>query len=233
MNKTEIVAWLKANRNERGIENWNKLGAANRGLESYGLGLTQLRKLAKQVGRDHALSQELWKSDVYDLKTIALLIDEPKLMTQEAAEEQVDQLHAGLLSHVFSSCDAALAKTSFAAELAQRWVQSSDSIRKSCGYGLVYELSKSKKKSAPDEAYFLGHVERIAASIKAEPGPVQGSMGAALMGIGKRSPALNRAALKVARAIGPIDFAAEGSSCEPFDVVKHLTSDYLKAKFGK
>ena len=57
-------------------------------------------------------------------------------------------------------------------------------------------------------------------------------MGAALMGIGKRSAALNRAALKVALAVGPIEFSNASGDCEPFDVAKHLTSDRLKEKLG-
>jgi len=57
-------------------------------------------------------------------------------------------------------------------------------------------------------------------------------MGGALMGIGKRSAKLNAAALKVARQIGPIEFETESGDCEPFDVVKHLTSDYIRNKLG-
>jgi len=55
-------------------------------------------------------------------------------------------------------------------------------------------------------------------------------MGAALMGIGKRSAALNEAALRVARDVGPIEFTSASGECEPFDVVKHLTTDRLKEK---
>jgi hypothetical protein len=58
------------------------------------------------------------------------------------------------------------------------------------------------------------------------------AMGAALMGIGKRSAVLNQAALKVARTVGPIEFTSASGACEPFDVVKHLTAQRLKEKLG-
>ncbi len=58
------------------------------------------------------------------------------------------------------------------------------------------------------------------------------AMGTALMGIGKRGAVLNEAALKVARAVGPIEFTSAGGACEPFDVVKHLTTDRLREKLG-
>ena len=63
MKKTEVLALLRANKNERGIQNWKKLGPKKAKLKSFGIGLTQLRKLAKQIGRDHQLAQKLWDSD--------------------------------------------------------------------------------------------------------------------------------------------------------------------------
>ena len=44
-----------------------------------------------------------------------------------------------------------------------------------------------------------------------------------------RTKKLNKEALKVARAIGPI---THSESCDPFDVAKHLTSDYATQKLG-
>ena len=56
-------------------------------------------------------------------------------------------------------------------------------------------------------------------------------MGGALMSIGKRNKKLNAAAIKVARAIGPIHFNDGDRKCEPMNVLKHLTSD-LRNKLG-
>jgi hypothetical protein len=105
-------------------------------------------------------------------------------------------------------------------------------VRRACGYGLLYEASKFSGRKAPDEAYFLAHVERIARTIATEPPSVRLSMGTALMGIGKRSAVLNAAALKVARDTGPIEFPSVSGTCEPFDVEKHLTTDRLREKLG-
>lgn len=232
MNKTEVMALLEANRNAEGIRKWEAKNSKTDKLKSFGIGLTVQRKLAKQIGRDHSLALELWESDLYDARIISLLIDDPKKITREQAEAQVDNLQQGYLEHVFSSCGAPLAKTPFVVELASDWAKSTDSRRRCCGYGLLYELSKSKKKSAPGEAFFLKYIERIRKSYEGETMPVKGSMGGALLGIGKRTVKLNSAALKVARHIGPIEFETESGNCEPLDVVKHLTSDYIKNKLG-
>jgi 3-methyladenine DNA glycosylase AlkD len=232
MNKTQVMALLKENRNERGMQHWTKREAPKNNLKSFGIGLTQLRKLAKQVGRDHKLAQQLWKSNVYDAKVIGLLIDDPKQLTREQAETQVEQLEGGMLAHVFASCDATLAKSEFAFELAHEWMDSEDEIRRRCGYGLLYELSKKNPKGM-DDAYLLDRIAHIQNTIDDESMWVRMAMGGALMGIGKRNKKLNKAAVRAAKAIGPIEYdSADGSRCEAMDVTKHLTSDHLKKKLG-
>jgi 3-methyladenine DNA glycosylase AlkD len=230
MTKSEILDYLKENQDARGIEHW-KGHEEKSGLKSYGIGLTKLRKFAKTIGKDPKLAGRLWQSNVYEMKIIALLIDDPNSITVEQAEAQVEQLQGGYLAHVFSSCDATLAKAPFVVELADKWIKSNDPVRRRCGYGLLYEISKSKKKSAPDEDYFLDHIARIEETYPKQSITVLMSMAGALMGTGKRSKKLNAAALKVARKIGPIDFDPDGR-CDPMDVSKHLTSDYIKDKLG-
>jgi 3-methyladenine DNA glycosylase AlkD len=233
MSVAEVLALLDAERDERGMRNWEKLGSGTAGMRSYGIGLTRLRKLARRIGRNRELAQALWKTDVYEARVLALLVDDPARITRDQAEKQVEELAGGMLTHVFASCDATLAKTSFVVELADQWVRSDDPIRRDCGYGLLYETSKLSGKKAPSEEFFLAHVERIADTIATESEKVRLSMGAALMGIGKRSAALNEAALKVARKAGPIAFTSASGECEPFDVVKHLTTDRLKEKLRR
>ncbi len=231
MDTGEVIDLLEANKNERGVQNWKKLNS-HASLESFGIGLTVLRKLSKKIGRDHLLAQQLWKSDIYDAKIIALLIDDPKQITREQVELQVENMNHGYLAHVFSSCDATLAKTPFVVELLTDWINSNNSMRKGCGYGLLYEVSKSKKKDAPDDAFFLKRINQIHNAFDGEKNIIQLAMGGALVGIGKRNYILNAAALKVAKRMGPIPVESGISKCEPFDVVKHLTSDYLKKKLG-
>ncbi len=226
------MALLKAHCNDRGVKNWDKLGAETQGLKSFGIGLTQLRKLAKQVGRDHKLAPELWKTDNHDARIVGLLIDEPKKLTREQAEEQVEGVDIGSLSHVFSSCGATLPKAPFAFDLVRDWIKSNHELRRRCGYGLLYELSKDRRNKELTDEFFLGCIKRIRDAIETEENWVKVSMGGALIGIGKRNKLLNEAAIKAAREIGPVNYSDGDTSCEPLDVLKHLTSDYLKKKLG-
>jgi hypothetical protein len=231
MNKSAILEYLRANQDARGIAHWKLHKEKSGGLKSFGFGLTRLRKFSKTVGKDPELARQLWQTKVYEMKIIALLIDDPKSMTIEQAEQQVEQLQGGYLAHVFCSCDATLAKAPFVVELADKWIKSKGLVRRGCGYGLLYEISRNKKKSAPGEEYFLAHIAYIEKTYSKQSTKTLLSMGSALMGVGKRSKKLNAAALKVAKKIGPIDFDPDGR-CEPFDVTKHLTSNYIKKKLG-
>lgn len=232
MTAAEVMDLLEQNKNERGIANWEKHREKSGNLKSFGIGLTQLRKLAKTIGRDHKLAKELWRSKVYDAKLLSLMIDDPKQLKRSQAEKQVEQLEAGYLSHVFSSCDATLAKTPFAFELACDWMENEDPARRRCGYALIYELSKKKPKGMDDD-FLLDLIEQIKFSIHEEDMWVRESMNTALMGIGKRNKTLHQAALKAAKAIGPVDIDyGDDNSCEPLDVAKHLQSPALKKKLG-
>ena len=132
-----------------------------------------------------------------------------------------------MLAHVFDSYDSTLAKTPFAFELACDWMESKDDMRRRYAYSLIYELSK-KNVNGMDDAWFVAYIDHIRDTIHGEEMWVRKSMK-----IGKRNRKLNKTAIRAAKAIGPVDIGyGDDNSCRPLDVLKHLTSDYLKKKLG-
>ena len=99
---------------------------------------------------------------------------------------------------------------------------------------MVYSTNyqKNKRNKALTDEYFLQCIEDINDKIfKLEETPTMRlAMGSALMGIGKRNKVLNKRAIEVAEAVGPIDFNEDGGKCDPFDVLKHLTNESLQKK---
>jgi 3-methyladenine DNA glycosylase AlkD len=229
MTFAEVVALLEKSKQERGIERWKKLTGGNAG-KSFGLGLTQLRKIAKAIGRDHDLAQELWTSDLYDAKVIALLIDDPKRMTRAQAEKQVAQLGYWMLAHVYCSCDAAAAKTPFAREMAVEWIEGEDKTKRRCGYLLLAEMSKSKKNPELTDALYAKYIDRIAKTIRKEENFVKDAMNAFIFGVGQRNAALHEKAVAAAKAYWPIEVDYGDNSCEPVDVLKHLLGPHIMKK---
>ena len=88
MTKTEVLDLLKENRDARGEANWQAVGDRTGGLTSFGIGLTKLRAIAKQVGCDHHLALTLWNERNHDAKIIGLLIDDPKELTRDQVENR-------------------------------------------------------------------------------------------------------------------------------------------------
>ena len=221
MTEAQVLSLLEKNKNARGIEHWKRLTGGKKG-KSFGIGLTQLRKLAKQVGKDHDLAMKLWKSDVYDARTIAMLIDDPKKMTRAQVEKQVVGL-SWMMAHVFCSCDATLTKTPFVRELAVEWAASKEDVRRRCGYLLIAELAKDRKDPTITDAFFEPYIARIQKTIRKEENFVKDAMNGVIFAAGQRSAALNKKAIAAAKAYWPIEVDYGDNSCLALDVLKHLT----------
>jgi hypothetical protein len=66
--QTEVLDLLRENRDARGETNWKEMGDRTGGLTGFGIGLTKLRAIAKQVGRDHDLALKLWNERNHDAR---------------------------------------------------------------------------------------------------------------------------------------------------------------------
>ena len=228
MTKDDVLKTLENNKNERGMTNWEKSDPSKGKWTSFGIGLTQLKGIAKKIGKSHELALELWQVPVFECKTLATIIDDPKQMTIEQAEMMVDDLNFWILAHSF--CSGAIVKAPFMKEIAEKWMVSKDKRRRSCGYRLLYQLAQKYKKI--DDSYFERYLPVIKNNLQSEENFVKDAMNNSLMAIGLRNANLNNQALSIAKKIGKVDVDYGDNSCEAIDVVKHLTSDRVKEKFN-
>lgn len=228
MTQKEVFNLLEENKNERGIANWKQIQETERSkMDSYGIGLTQLKKIAKQIGRNHDLSLELWDTNVYDAKIMATLIDEPKKVTREQVEKQVADINYWMMSH--SYCGSLLCKTKFAKELSDEWRTDKDATKRRCAYLLLYH-NKGNKNSTDD--YLEDILRTIEKDLPTEENFVKDAMNNALWAIGQLNAKLHKQALAIAQKIGKVEVDYGANSCEAVDVVKHLSSDRIKKKLG-
>lgn len=60
-------------------------GAARFGITTsapiLGVRMNDVKAIAKRIGRNHALAQQLWSSGIYDARMLACLVDEPDKVT--------------------------------------------------------------------------------------------------------------------------------------------------------
>lgn len=55
----------------------------------YGVSVPHLRAIAVEIGKNHALAQELWASGIHEAKILVSVIDEPEKVTETQMEEWV------------------------------------------------------------------------------------------------------------------------------------------------
>ena len=80
MKYENILKKLKALSNPQAVE-----GMARYGINpenTYGVSIPILRKIAKEIGRDHSLAQQLWDSGIHEGRILASMIDEPNQVTK-------------------------------------------------------------------------------------------------------------------------------------------------------
>jgi len=229
MIKDEVIKLLEKNKNPRGIANWEKLGTATNGLRSFGLGMTQLKKLAKQIGKDHKLALELWQMPCWDTKILATIIDNPKEITRQQVDVQVKEAKHWMMSYSFTS--NLMSRVPFVKEKAVEWAASNDDTVRRCGYALIYEIANDDKTLG--DSFFEPYLEKIEKHLQKEENFVKDAMNSALFAIGKRNKKLNKKALEIAKKIGKVEVDYGDNSCQAIDVVKHLTGDYVKKKIAK
>lgn len=225
--KRDIINYLNENKDERGIKHWENAGVE--GMSSVGIGVTKLKAFAKKVGKNHELALELWNEPIFESKTLATLIDNPKVITRQQINQQVQDLNFWMLSHAY--CNYLLPKYPAINNLAEEWIESENELEKRCGFQLYYQIAKNNKKLPED--YFLPIIDMIERDLQEQENFVKDAMNNALWSIGMRSKALNARCIKAANSIGKVNVDYGQNSCEAINVTAHLTADRIQKKFQK
>jgi len=171
-----------------GIETGGALG---------GIGLPRLRALAKRIGKDHQLAEELWRSQIHEARILAAMVDDPGAVTEMQMEAWAAEFDSWDI--VDGVCSSLFDKTPFAWAKALEWSSREEEFVKRAGFTMMAALAVHDKK-AMDEAFLtlLPIVEREAGDPR---NFVRKAVNWALRQIGKRNPALNAAAIACAERI--------------------------------
>ncbi|HJS30159.1 MAG TPA: DNA alkylation repair protein [Anaerolineales bacterium] len=177
---------------------------AIRGQEVLGVKIPILRKMAKEIGRDHQLAQALWETGVHEVRLLAGFIDDPKEVGEAQMEAWVldfdswdvcDQVVGGLFD-----------KTDLAFHKAHEWSRRDEEFVKRAGFVMMASLAVHDKK-ALDEV-FLEFLPVIVRESIDERNFVKKAVNWALRQIGKRNPRLRRSAIETAEQIRMLDSKA-------------------------
>lgn len=178
----------------------DRAGMARHGIkvdDAYGVSVTVLRRLAKDLGHDHELALELWRTGNHEARLLAAFVDEPDKVDVRQMESWAADFDS------WDVCDEVTTdlfdRTPFAWTQAVAWAGRPAEFVKRAGFALMAGLAVHDK-AAGDEAFveLLELVEREAFD---ERNFVKKAVNWALRNIGKRSLELNREALACARRL--------------------------------
>ena len=87
MNVRAVVKELRSLSNPKNIEEMARVGIKSTGL--LGVSAPVIRKLAKKIGKDHRLAQELWSTGIHEARILAAFVDVPAEVTPAQMERWV------------------------------------------------------------------------------------------------------------------------------------------------
>ncbi len=191
----EILARFKELRNPRNIAGMARFGIDTE--KCFGVPIPVLRGMAKEIGRDQALSLELWSTGVHEARLLAGFIGDPARVT----ERQMDRWAKDFNS--WDICDQVCSNlfdpTPFAHAKAMEWSRREEEFVRRAGYVMMAALAVHDKKSADER--FLPFLARIREGADDDRNFVRKAVNWALRQIGKRNVALRARAVKTAEAI--------------------------------
>lgn len=161
---------------------------------AYGVSTPAMRKIAREIGREHRLACELWKSGVREGRILAAMIADPELTTPAMMNRWARQIDSWDICD--GCCIDLFRKTPFAWEKAVEWSASQAEFVKRAGFALMATLAVHDKQ-APDRN-FLKLLARIEREAWDDRNFVKKAVNWALRQIGKRNPRLRKAAMKSA-----------------------------------
>ena len=205
----------------------NVAGMARYGINpqgTLGVSIPTLRGMARQIGRDHALAQELWASGIHEARILAAFISDPKQVTMDQMESWVRDFDS------WDVCDQVCAnlfdRTPHAWQMAARWSQQEPEFVRWAGFALMAALAWHARDAS--DGRFEAFFPLIYQDATDERNFVRKAVNWALRQIGKRSPALNEKAIRLAQEIGRLD--SKAARWISADALRELTSPKLQER---
>ena len=191
---------------------------------ALGVRAPDLRRIAKGVGKDHALALALWDTGIREARLLAAWVDDP----QQVSIEQMDRWAGDFDSWDICDtvCSGLFDRTPHGYAKAREWVEDEREFVKRAGFVLMAVLAVQDRK-APNTALlpFLPLLQRGATD---ERNLVKKAVNWALRQLGKRNLALNAAAIAIAEEIRRMD--SRSARWIGSDALRELRSEAVRSR---
>lgn len=225
MDKEEVLERLNSLSDPKAVEGMARFGINPK--NNLGVSVTTIRKLAKEIGKDHKLAGKLWSTGIRDARMVAALIDEPKLVTEKQMETWVLDFNSwDICDHC---CGHLFDKTEFSYQKALDWSKRDEEYVKRAGFALMAWLAVHDKKTEDKE--FISFLLVIKRESTDSRNYVKKAINWALRNIGKRNLNLNKKAIKTAKEIKKLD--SKSARWIANDAIRELTGEAVQKRLQK
>jgi 3-methyladenine DNA glycosylase AlkD len=193
--------------------------------------IPELRKLAKELGKNHILALELWKTGIAEARILAGMIAEPEKLTSQQMDSMVNDIDSWDIGD--QTCMNLFEKSPNAWRKIHEWSQRQEEFVKRTSYGLIACLAWHSKTATDTQFVELFPVFALGAQDPRK--SIQKAVSWALRNTGKRNTALNKAVIKLAKEIQ--ETKTKPARWISSDVLRELQSETvqnrLKSKISK
>ena len=209
MKLSEVMVFLGEHGDERTKTTLMKHGARE---PFFGVKVADVKKIVKQIKKDHLLSLELYKTGNSDAMYLAGLIADEEQITAEILEEWVDGAYWYYISEFTVPWVAA--DTIFGRELALRWIQRSEEGVAAAGWCTYSRLMAVTEDENLDLDEIRGLLTKVGETIHDQQNRVRHTMNAFVIAAGSSVAPLLEDAQAVAREIGKVHVDMGGTACK-------------------
>lgn len=221
----EVLEKLQSMARPDQLEGMARFAIAGEGR--LGVPVPDMRKLAKKIGRDHALALKLWKTGIPDARIVAGMIGEPEKLTESQMEDWVKDFDS------WDVCDQVcmnlFEKSPLVLKKIRDWSEREEEFVKRTAFSLIACLACHDKKAKDDK--FIAFFPLIKHGATDERNFVKKAINWALRNIGKRNTALNRSAVSLAKEIRQLESRA--ARWIAADAIRELESDAVRKRLKK
>jgi len=218
----EIIFLLKEKANSKNVEGMAKFGMTS--TNRLGISVPDMRKIAKQNGKDHAVAMEMWDSGIPEAQIVAALIAEPEKLTEEQMEHWVKDFNS------WDVCDQVCLnlfdKTPLAWKKIYDWSERNEEFVKRTAFSLIACIAWHDKSISDKKLIELFPLIKREATD--ERNFVKKAVNWALRHIGKKNKNLNKAAINLAKEIKQID--SKSARWIANDAIRELESEKVQQR---
>ncbi|MBA7514407.1 hypothetical protein ES705_06435 [subsurface metagenome] len=225
MKYENILKKLKVLSNPRAVEGMARFGISPE--NTYGVSIPNLRKIAKEIGRDHSLAQQLWDSGIHEARILASMIDQANQVTKNQMNAWIRDFDSWDVCD--QCCMNLFDKTPLAWEKAIEWTNREREFEKRAGFALMACLAWYEKES-PDKK-FLVFLPAIKLQADDDRNYVKKAVNWALRNIGKQNLNLNEKAIETAKEIQKMD--SRSAKWIASDAIRELMSKAVQERLRK